>query len=359
MSGPFSLRQASRRWWVLLGVLAVAFGAVYFGRRAPAAATTRLEGRTMGTTWSVLLDGPRPSGREEALRGEVEALLAEVNASMSTYDPNSELSRFNRVRDTAPVEISAPLAEVMALSLDVSRRSGGSFDVTVGPLVEAWGFGSRGRVEELPEDDEIARLLSRVGADQLVLQGRALAKRHPEVEVDLSAVAKGDAVDRVSELLLARGEPNHLVEIGGELRARGQSAQGVPFRVGIEEPDPRQRTLRLAVALDDRALASSGNYRNHFTRGGRRYAHTLDPRTGRPVQHPLQAVSVLHDRCGAADAWATALLAAGPEQAWELANAEGLDVLLLVEGPEGKVVQRVTPGFERALLPVPSSLERR
>lgn len=357
MSAPFSIRQASARWWVLLALLALGFVAAYFGRSAPSA-PARIEGRTMGTTWSVLLDGPRPAARLEALRSEVETLLVEINASMSTYDPESELSRFNRLRSTAPVEISKPLAEVMALSLDVSRRSGGTFDVTVGPLVEAWGFGRRGRVEHLPDDAEVARLLTHVGADQLVLADRTLAKRHPEVEVDLSAVAKGDAVDRVSELLLSRGEPSHLVEIGGELRARGRSAQGTPFRVGIEEPEPGQRALRLAVALDNRALASSGNYRNHFTRDGRRFAHTLDPRTGRPVQHPLLAVSVLHDRCAAADAWATALLAAGPEQAWAMATAQELDVLLLVEGPEGAVVQRATPGFERALLPAPSPLEK-
>lgn len=308
----------------------------------------------MGTTWSVLLGGSPPRDRLAALRSDVEALLDELDAIASTWKPDSELSRFNRLRGTEPVPISAPLAELIALSLDVSRRSHGSFDITVGPLVEAWGFGRSGRPDVLPDGTELVRLRGRIGWEKLVLDGHTLSKRDPELELDLSAVAKGYAVDRVSELLLARGEANHLVEIGGELRAQGVSARGMPFRVGIEEPKPGPHALRLAVSLRDRALASSGNYRNHFAVDGRDYAHTLDPKNGRPVQHRLLAVSVLHERCSAADAWATALLAAGPEQAWELAIAEGIDALLLVEAPDGGVLQRLTPGFARALPTAPT-----
>lgn len=350
MARPFSLRQASTRWWVVLVALVTAFALLYFRHESAPSEPARLEGPTMGTRWSVLLDGPRDPERRAALQAAIEALLVDVNRSMSTWDPESELSRFNRREDTTPVEISAPLASVVALSLEVHRDSGGVFDVTVGPLVDAWGFGPGKRPASPLTEEALSALLARVGSDKLRLEGTQLAKDHPRLQIDLSAVAKGDAVDRVSELLVAEGEPNHLVEIGGEMRARGRNARGEPFRVGIEEPDPAGQQVRLAVLLDDRALASSGNYRNFFEVDGQRFAHTLDPRTGRPVRHPLQAVSVLHERCGVADAWATALMVAGPDEAWRLAELHGLDVLLLVE-KDGEITERATPGFEAALLP--------
>lgn len=350
MSRPFSLQQASKRWWLVLLALVTAFGLLYLRPKAPPPEPVRLEGPTMGTRWSVLLDGPRAPDTLAHLQEAIEALLVDVNRSMSTWEPESELSRFNRREDTTPVEISAPLASVVALSLEVHRASGGSFDITVGPLVDAWGFGPGKRPATPPTEEALSALLARVGSDKLHLEGTRLSKDHPLLQVDLSAVAKGDAVDRVSDLLVARGEPNHLVEIGGEMRARGRNARGEPFRVGIEEPDPARHQVRLAVRLDDRALASSGNYRNFFELDGQRYAHTIDPRTGHPVRHPLLAVSVLHERCGAADAWATALMAAGPNEAWRLAELHGLDVLLLVE-QDGEITERATPGFEAALVP--------
>ncbi len=350
MKRPFSLKEASARWWVLLVALVAASVATYLGRPATTPAPARLEGRTMGTTWSVLLDGARSDERLAGLRQRIEALLGDVNASMSTYDPQSELSRFNAREATEPMAISAPLAAVLRDALEVHRASHGTFDVTVGPLVDAWGFGAKGRPKAPPSDGDIETLLAAVGSGKLTLDGGFLAKAHPKLRVDLSAIAKGDAVDRVSALLAEAGEPNHLVDIGGELRARGLSASGEPFRVGIEAPDPSARSLRLAVVLRDRAIASSGNYRNVFELDGVRYAHTIDPVSGRPVQHRLLAASVLHERCGLADAWATALMAAGPEKAWALAHEHGLDVLLMEDGPDGGLVERMTAGFERVML---------
>lgn len=350
MKRPFSLKEASARWWVLLVVLVAGSVATYLGRPAVKPAPAKLEGRTMGTTWSVLLDGARSEERVSTLRQRIEALLADVNASMSTYDPQSELSRFNAIETTAPVAVSSPLAAVLRDALEVHRASHGTFDVTVGPLVEAWGFGAKGRPKQAPTEAELQALLEAVGSEKLSLDGGFLAKAHPRLRVDLSAIAKGDAVDRVSAALVELGEPNHLVDIGGELRARGLSAAGEPFRVGIEAPDPSTRSVRLAVALRDRSIASSGNYRNVFELDGVRYAHTIDPVSGRPVQHRLLAASVLHERCGLADAWATALMAAGPQRAWALASEHGLDVLLLEDGPDGGLVERMTPGFARVML---------
>ncbi len=328
-------------------------------------------GSTMGTTWRVVLGEYAGDVSPDAMQGEretvqldvdslqraVDSLLREVNAIMSTYDSASELSRLNASSRVDSVPISAELARVLQQSLDVYAASGGRFDVTVGPLVDAWGFGAVARQESAPTDAVLDSLRAFVGSDKLRLGVRVVQKLHPSVRIDLSAIAKGYGVDRVSDLLLERGFANHLVEIGGELRARGRNARGEPFRVGIEEPDPDAVRVHLAVELDDRALASSGNYRNFYERNGVRYVHTLDPVTARPVQHTLLAVSVLHAECALADAWATALMAAGPEYAWTLAQDHTLDVLLLVDGGGGKVLERMTPGFEAAVRRLPQ--ERR
>lgn len=341
----FSPRSAPRRWWVLLVALVGLTWWLYAGPRAGTPSAHRLQGSTMGTTYSVALGGDVADSELEATRQAVEALLAEINASMSTWDPDSELSRFNQHRSDAPVTVSEDLALVVGMALAVHEASEGTFDVTVGPLVNAWGFGPEGRPEAELDQSTLVALRQRVGSSKLELEGTRLRKIHPELEVDLSAIAKGHAVDRVATLLETRGHHDYLVEIGGELRGRGRSPAGRPFRVGIEEPIADQRAVRSVVELDGLALATSGNYRNVFERDGRRYVHTIDPASGRPVAHDLLSVSVLHERCALADAWATALLAAGPDRAWALAQREDLEVLLLLAGEHGEIIERATPGF--------------
>ncbi len=345
---PPARSRGALRWVAMLVLLGLA--AYTYLRRAPSAAgALEFSGATMGTTYRVLFGGTAAETDREALQRGVDSVLLAVNASMSTYDERSELSQFNAFADTTPVSVSAPLARVLTQALNVYRATGGSFDVTVGPLVDVWGFGPTPRDTIVPTAAELDSLGQFVGSDKLKLAGGTLAKSDARVRVDLSAIAKGFGVDAVSDYLLGRGYSNHLVEIGGELRARGVNIRGEPFRVGVEEPDPDRIQVRLAVALDNRALASSGNYRNFYEVGGVRYSHTLDPITRRPTQHTLLAVSVMHRECAVADAWATALMAAGPERAWQLADANGLDVLLLIDGGDGRVNERATPGFTAAL----------
>lgn len=351
-------------------VVVAAVAAVWFARSRSAApppsalTPSSFEGETMGTTYRVLLARVVPGTRLAALQDGVDSLLRAVNASMSTYDPTSELSRFNARADTVPVPISAPLTLVLRTSATVNAASGGRFDVTVGPLVDAWGFGPGARPDTVLPDSAVARLRASVGMARLVLREEnpdtpTLAKRDPRVRVDLSAVAKGYGVDVVSDWLLAQGEAAHLVEIGGEMRGRGRNAAGAPFRVGIEDADPAARRVRLAIGLEDRAIASSGNYRNWFELDGQRYAHTIDPVLGRPVQHRLLAASVLHERCADADAWATALMVAGPDSAWAIAEREGLEVALLIAGAGGEVEERLTAGFAARRLPSPDAAPAR
>jgi thiamine biosynthesis lipoprotein len=306
-------------------------------------------GPTMGTTWSARLDS-RGRTRQDLTqaRAVIERSLARVNDLMSTWKEDSELSRFNRHASAEPFPLSAETLEVLKLAKQVGRQSGGAFDVTVKPLVAAWGFGAGARAPGRgPDAAELAALRERVGLDLLELDaaGSTLRKRRSDVECDLSAIAKGFAVDQVVEALLALGWDAFLVEVGGEVAARGERPAGGPWRVGIERPDSAGRAVHARLLLRDGAMATSGDYRNYYEQDGRRLAHLIDPRSGRPVQHTLASVSVVHPRAVLADAWATALSVLGPEAGFAMARREGLAAYFLLRLPEGGFESRATPAY--------------
>ena len=270
---------------------------------------------------------------------------------MSHYRPESELSRFNRARTTEPWPMSRETLGVVAEALSVGRASGGAFDVTIGPLVDAWGFGSPGRGPAAPDEAALAALRARVGSDLLEvdLGASTLRKRRADVVLDLSAIAKGYAVDAIADLLVERGYADYLVEIGGELRAGGASERGERWRVGLERPVPGAPAARRIVPLADAAVATSGDYRNFYDLNGVRVSHTLDPRTGRPVAHRLRSVSVIARRCSLADARSTALNVLGPEEGYALAVVRGWAALFVVDDGTGRLVERETPAFAAAV----------
>ena len=250
---------------------------------------------------------------------------------------------------TDPVA-AVPLLEVLAIAREISERSGGAFDVTVAPLVDAWGFGPPGRPAARPADSELAALRARVGYDRLVVDpvARTIAKTVPETVVDLSAIAKGYAVERVSAALRELGLDRFLVEVGGEVKAVGTRADGRAWRVGIERPDVAARAVHGVVELVDEAVATSGDYRNFYEEDGRMYAHVIDPRTGLPVPFRGASVSVVHPDATAADAWATALTVLGPEAGFELARREDLAAVFVMRSAEGYQT-RETPRFSGRL----------
>jgi thiamine biosynthesis lipoprotein len=289
----------------------------------------------MGTVYMVKISDP-PADLPEDWRQQVDLELRRVNDQMSTYLESSELSRFNRSSSTDWFPVSPETATVVAYALDVSAATDGAFDVTVGPLVDAWSFGPGERSETPPDDAKIAQLRERVGYQRLAVRRDppALKKQQPALRVDLSAIAKGHGVDRVIERLTAMGVENAFVEIGGEVRVQG--ARGPrPWGVGIQQPDAESGRVLTAVPLTTGAIATSGDYRNYFEKEGERFSHTLDPRTGRPITHRVASVSVHADHCMAADAWATAINVLGAEAGAEVAAAEGLDILMLVRTDEG------------------------
>lgn len=290
----------------------------------------------MGTRYNITVVNPPASVGKEALQQAIDEELAAVNNEMSTYIPNSELMRFNRSAVGKEVAISRHLAAIVAMSLDINQRSAGAFDITVGPLVNLWGFGPQPEPETTPSDEEIAALLALLGSDALLLERDPdrLTRKRP-VELDLSAIAKGHGVDRVAAVLENRGVGNYLVEIGGELRTLGRNPKGHKWRIGIEKPVAAGSVVQVPVEISGRAMATSGDYRNYYERDGVRYAHSIDPRDGRPLQHRLASVTVIADSCAEADGLATAINVMGAEAGLQLAEREGLAVYMLVKSDKG------------------------
>ncbi len=295
-----------------------------------------IHGETMGTTYAVKV--VEPGADVERLARTVQRELDAVDALMSHWAPDSQLSRFNAGAAVGePFPIDDELRRILTLSQQLHGQSGGAFDITVGPLVALWGFHGVRQLSVLPDEAALGATRARCGAQHLALDrppGTAI-KGVAGLELDLGGIAKGFAVDRLSEALAGRGHDRTLVEVGGEMRARGTALDGGPWRIAIEKPDPTQRAIHQVVELSGLALATSGDYRNFHELDGQRYSHTLDPRTGRPVEHELASVTVLHERCADADAWATALLVLGPEEGLALAEERCLAALFVRRAEDG------------------------
>lgn len=345
--------------WILLALIAVIALGTVTGRTFYGDRTLRMHqlgGGTMGTTWNLRISLPEgaPAAWIGAIRDTVQARLDLVNGLMSTWDPASELSVFNATRDTAAIPLSKETIAVLEIALDVGAASGGALDVTVEPLVREWGFGAGDlELQEPPSAASLDRLRPLVGRDRLRLDARdgRLAKAHPDVSVDLSAVAKGYALDLAADGVQRMGGSDFALEVGGEVRAHGEKPDGSGWRVAIEAPTPGARTIYRVIELRDEAIATSGDYRNYVTIGGTRAGHLIDPRTGSPVPWRGFSVSVLHPEAALADAWATALSVLGPEDGLELAERLGLSAVFVfgseMDGFEFSATADVAERLER------------
>ncbi len=304
----------------------------------------------MGTTYAVrAVTGPDGAKRLESLQPKVDSLLAEINRQMSTYDPQSELSQFNQAKANNWVSVSSELVKVVHDAKQISDATEGAFDVTVGPVVNLWRFGPDKQRKSFPTDEEIAAADQFVDYRHVEMQGNppALRKQQDETYVDLSAIAKGYGVDAVFQLMRKEGLTDFMVEIGGEVRATGLKPNGEPWMIGIETPSDDQRNFSIVVGLHDKALATSGDYRNFFMHDGKRYSHTINPKTGRPVEHDLASVSVLHPECAMADGYATALLVLGPEEGYNFAQEHNLAVLFQIRKEDGNVETKATTAWQQ------------
>ena len=292
------------------------------------------DGSTMGTSYSL-----RWVAKDDRQLAEIqqaaEERLALINQQMSTYISESEVSRFNAL-SSGEMPVSAELAGLVQRSQAISEQTGGAFDITVGPLVSLWGFGPEGRVVSTPSADKIASLRTRVGYHKLrVNQNPPSISKPTNLQIDLSAIAKGYAVDQLASLLVGKGINNYLVEIGGEIKLSGNKPNGESWRIAIEAPLTAERVAQQVLPISNIAMATSGDYRNYFEENGVRYSHTINPLTGAPIKHALVSVTVLHPSCADADALATALMVMGNKEGVEFAKRHDLAAYFLIKAQGG------------------------
>ena len=294
-----------------------------------------LTGFTMGTTYSIQFIAQDID--ENKLQTDIELRLEHINNLMSTYIPASELSRFNQINHSDWFDVNLELVSLVAHAQSISDTSNGAFDITVGPLVNLWGFGPHDAEFSLPSEQEIHISKQNVGYQNLQfrIDPPALKKTQTRLYVDLSAIAKGYAVDEIAKILDTFNIDHYMVEIGGEVKGKGLASHGEPWRIGIETPATQRGNIEAILSLENIGIATSGDYRNFVVHQGRTYSHTLDPRTGYPVDHSLASVTVLHESVATADAWATAFMVLGAEQAYEMAQKDQLAVLLITREDAG------------------------
>ena len=288
----------------------------------------------MGSAWTVKIAGPLPAPAI-ALQAGAQAAFERVNLALSTYRPDSALSLFNDTPTSDWVDVDPELAVVMSYALSLGERSDGAYDVTVGPLVNLWGFGPDPAKRVVPDAAAIDAARARVGWRRVEVDvGHHRARKPPAVRVDLSSLGKGRGVDRVAEYLDAQGVSNYLIDLSGKLRAHGRNARGEPWRVAVEKPGPddpagESSVVSEIVELDDASVATAGDYRRYFEAGGRHYSHIIDPRTGYPVTHATLSATALARDCMTADALATVFMAMAPAAALKLANDANTPALLI------------------------------
>lgn len=315
-----------------------------------------ISGPTMGTTYNITLVSPPGELDIVILQQEIDRLLKSLNQQMSTYIEDSEILQFNRAGVNQWFNVSADFVQVALLSQKISEISGGYFDISIGPLVELWGFGSHKNSvndNQVPAEKDIVAAKNRVGWQYLEIDeaGQKMLKKQ-NLWLDVSAIAKGYAVDQLAEWIATRGVGHFLIEIGGEMRVQGSNRRQQPWRIGIEAPSMFQQQAQQPILLSDKAIATSGDYRNYFEHQGVRYSHTLDPDTGYPVRHNIASVTVIADTAAEADGFATALNAMGEESGMALARAEKLAAFFILydNREQGAYRMEYTPEF-RAYLP--------
>ncbi len=346
---------------VLLPLMLLTFLAISAWRMWPGLHVEphRFSGATMGTTYNITVAAKGLSDEQRAaIEGAIARELSLVDRQMSNYRPDSELSRIN-TDGTGAVTVSAELIEVLEIAREVSEQSDGAFDVTVAPLIDAWGFGPGGEVERSPDEASLAALRAHTGYQKLTLDQRAstVQKAHEQLSIDLSAIAPGYAADRIALALEALEHDRYMVEVGGEVRAHGLNPDGDPWRLAIERPHVRDanttpqksapRTIHTIVGLRDHGLATSGDYRQFRALDGTIVSHTIDPRSARPVAHALASVTVVMEDAARADAWATALTVLGPDEGMAVAERKDLAVLMLIRGEDDALEERRSPAFDR------------
>ncbi|WP_029685943.1 FAD:protein FMN transferase ApbE [Tatumella saanichensis] len=319
---------------------------------APSSQEQVLSGKTMGTVWRVSVAGV-PAERIPQLDNAIRQQLQQDDQELSTWKTDSALSRFNQYQGTQPWPVSEGMADIVTLALRIGQKTGGAMDITVGPLVNLWGFGPVKAPQHTPDAQAVAQAKAMTGLQHLrVIQsvsGQALQKDLPRLYVDLSTMGEGYATDHLARLMESQGVTNYLVSVGGALLSRGHNADGRSWRVAIQKPTDQQDAAQAVVDLQGHGISTSGDYRNYYELDGKRISHIIDPATGQPIQHKLASATVIATTALEADGWDTGLMVLGTEKAKALAIKQHLAVFLIIR--EGnKFVTWSSPLFKSFLV---------
>ena len=307
--------------------------------------TNEINGYTMGTSYSIKIIENRVLDLNN-VSIEIDLILHDINKQMSTWDEESDISKLNRNKSDSLIKVSADLYSVIKESLKISKKTQGAFDVTIFDLMSLWGFGPKAN-NDYPSDSEILNALKSSGWEKLILKDKGLSKKNPNLKLDLNAIAKGYAVDKVHQKILEMGFKDVFIEIGGEVKCSGQNKFKKKWRVGVEDPISLPNKIIKVINLEDRAMATSGNYRNFVDLNGLILGHTIDPRIGKPIKSEVLSVTVISSSCMRADAWATALMVMNFEKGQEMIQLEDdLDVFWILDVGDNNYVFEKTNGVE-------------
>ena len=328
-----------RLLWQIPFLVLLIVGTVLIIRQQHNMPYQKCAGTIFGTTYHITYQ------YDDDLQPELEARMKEVDNALSMFNKESIISKVN---NNLPVELNQMFVEVFQQAQKISEDTNGAFDITVAPLVNAWGFGFKN--EQLPDKHAVDSLMAIVGYQKVKYDGKRVIKSDPRITLDCSAIAKGYGVDAVAQLLEEKGIANYMVEIGGEVVTHGISEKRIPWKIGVTKPtdDPLQEgnELQTVLNLTDKAMATSGNYRNFYYKGKRKYAHTIDPKTGYPVQHSILSATVLTNRCMRADAYATAFMVMGFEGAKKVLERNPDLMAYLIYDDHGKMGVWYSPSLK-------------
>jgi len=328
-----------RLLWQIPFLVLLIVGTVLIIRQQHNMPYQKCAGTIFGTTYHITYQ------YDDDLQPELEARMKDVDNALSMFNKESIIAKVN---NNQPVELNEMFVEVFQQAQKISEDTDGAFDITVAPLVNAWGFGFKN--EQMPDKHAVDSLMAIVGYKKVSYDGKHIIKRDPRITLDCSAIAKGYGVDVVARLLEEKGISNYMVEIGGEVVTHGISEKRVPWKIGVTKPtdDPLQEgnELQTVLNLTDKAMATSGNYRNFYYKGKRKYAHTIDPKTGYPVQHSILSATVLTNRCMRADAYATAFMVMGFEGAKKILERNSDLMAYLIYDDHGKMAVWYSPSLK-------------
>ena len=300
----------------------------------------KIQGTIFGTIYAITYQS------ELNIQEDVDKELKRFDYSLSPFKEQSIISKVNRNEE---VELDSLFINVLKRSLEVSESTKGAFDVTISPLINAWGFGFK--KGEFPDSTQVETLLAQTGYQNIKIVDGTIVKEIPELTINCSAIAKGYAVDIIGDLLESKGITNYMIDIGGEILAKGENSKGEPWRIGVNKPIDdelsQNQELQLIINLTNKALATSGNYRNFYIKDGKKYAHTINPKTGYPVQHNILSATVIADDCMTADAYATAFMVMGLEDSLQLIETlPNIAACFIYEDEKGELQTHLTPGIE-------------